>query len=267
MLFTDSTLARRLEAAEGFAGAQFALARRSLLPQCQSEAIRISGVDVVFDGPDSPVTQTFGLGMLEPASAQTLDEIERFFFTRGAPVQHEVSPFAGVDTLDLLRSRGYRPIEISNVLCQLVTPLPPVNSGSVRVIGPEDAELWTEVSARGWTHDHPEYESFIREVGALLTAREGSACFLAEIDGEPAAAAALFLHEGVALFAGAATVPAKRRRGLQSALLASRVGYAHQHGCDLAMMVAEPGSESHRNAQRHGFQVAYTRIKWRKEAN
>lgn len=267
MLFTDSTLARRLEAAEGFAGAQFALARRSVQPQCESEAIRIAGVDVVFDGQESPVTQTIGLGMLEPASAQTLDEIERFFFTRGAPAQHEVSPFAGVATLDLLCARGYRPIEISNVLCQPVTPLSPVNSGSVRVIGPGEAELWAEVCVRGWTHDHPEYESFMREVGALLTAREGSVCFLAEIDGEAAAAAALFLHEGVALFAGASTIPEKRRRGLQSALLAARIGYAHRHGCDLAMMVAQPGSESHRNAQRHGFKVAYTRIKWRKEAN
>lgn len=266
MLFTDSTLARRLEAAEGFAGAQFALARRSLFPKCGSEATRIAGVDVVFDGPDSPVTQTFGLGMLEPASAQTLDEIEQFFFTRGAPAQHEVSPFAGVATLDLLCARGYRPFEISSVLCQPVTPLPPVNSESVRVIGLGDAELWAEVSVRGWTHDHPEYEGFMREVGALLTAREGSVCFLAEIDGEAGAAAALFLHDGVALFAGASTIPEKRRRGLQSALLAARIGYAHQHGCDLAMMVAEPGSESHRNAQRHGFKVAYTRIKWRKEA-
>ncbi len=267
MIPLDLALARRLEAAEGFAGAQFALARRSLLPQCESEAIRITGVDVVFDGPDSPVTQTFGLGMLEPASAQTLDAIERFFFTRGAPVQHEVSPFAGVATLDLLCARGYRPMEISNVLCQPVTPLPPSNSESVRVIGPEDAELWTEVSARGWTHDHPEYESFMREVGALLTAREGSVCFLAEIDGEASAAGALLLYEGVALFAGATTIPEKRRRGLQRALLEARMRYAHEHGCDLAMMVAEPGSESHRNAQRQGFQVAYSRIKWRKDAN
>jgi hypothetical protein len=38
--------------------------------------------------------------------------------------------------------------------------------------------------------------------------------------------------------------------------------YAHQHGCDLAMMVALAGSDSQRNAERKGFHVAYTRIKW-----
>jgi hypothetical protein len=38
--------------------------------------------------------------------------------------------------------------------------------------------------------------------------------------------------------------------------------YAFEQGCDLAMMVVEIGSESQRNAQRQGFQVGYTRIKW-----
>ena len=36
------------------------------------------------------------------------------------------------------------------------------------------------------------------------------------------------------------------------------------HGCDLAMMVAEAGSESQRNAERQGFRVAYTRVKWKR---
>jgi hypothetical protein len=39
--------------------------------------------------------------------------------------------------------------------------------------------------------------------------------------------------------------------------------YAADRGCDLAMMVAEAGSESQRNAERQGFRVAYTRMKWR----
>jgi hypothetical protein len=39
--------------------------------------------------------------------------------------------------------------------------------------------------------------------------------------------------------------------------------YAFDHGCDLAMMVAQPGSASQRNAERKGFRIAYTRTKWR----
>jgi hypothetical protein len=38
--------------------------------------------------------------------------------------------------------------------------------------------------------------------------------------------------------------------------------YAFDHGCDLAMMVVVPGSDSQRNAERKGFRIAYTRTKW-----
>jgi GNAT superfamily N-acetyltransferase len=70
------------------------------------------------------------------------------------------------------------------------------------------------------------------------------------------------VHDGVAIFAGASTIPAWRRRGAQQALLETRFQYALQAGCDLAMMVAEPGSSSQRNAERQGFRIAYTRTKW-----
>jgi GNAT superfamily N-acetyltransferase len=105
---------------------------------------------------------------------------------------------------------------------------------------------------------------FIREYGGISTACEDNRCFIAEIDGQPGAAGALWIHEGVALFGGAATIPEMRRRGLQGALLQERMRYAAEQGCDLAMMVAEAGSESQRNTERKGFQIAYTRLKWRK---
>ena len=273
MLFSDLALSRRLEAAEGHACREFALARRRLFPERGSEVLRVAGADVVFDGPASPVTQTFGLGMLENPTPEDFDQIEQFFLTRGAPPQHEVSPFAGRATLQLLCARGYHPFEISNVLYQpLELPFetaPRMNPSSpidVRVIGPQESQLWSKVSAGGWTHENPELEEFVLQMGTLLTHRESSVCFLAAIDGQPAAAGALFIHQGVALFAGASTLPEFRRRGLQAALLEARMRYACEHGCDLAMMVAEAGSDSQRNAQRQGFLVAYTRLKWRKDA-
>jgi GNAT superfamily N-acetyltransferase len=66
----------------------------------------------------------------------------------------------------------------------------------------------------------------------------------------------------VALFAGSATIPQMRRRGLQAALLRARMQFAADRGCDLAMMVAMAGSGSQRNAERQGFRIAYTRTKW-----
>ena len=98
---------------------------------------------------------------------------------------------------------------------------------------------------------------------SISAAREDSLCFLAEYGGKPGAAGVLCIHDGVALFGGSATIPELRRRGLQAALLHKRMCYAFDHGCDLAMMVAQPGSDSQRNAERKGFRIAYTRTKWR----
>jgi hypothetical protein len=265
MQFSDLALSRRLERAEGHACAEFADARRRLFPDSGSEWIQFSGAYAVFDGIGSPVTQTFGLGIFEELTAASLDVIERFFLDRGAQVDHEVSPHAGVAALSLLCSRRYQPIEISNVMYRAIekpadVDLTPIR---VRVAGPEEAQLWTDTSAKGWTHEHPELLEFFLQTTAISPAREQSPCFLAEFDGRPGAAGSLCIHKGVALFAGAATVPEMRRRGLQGALLQERMRYAFEHGCDLAMMVAAAGSDSQRNAERKGFQIAYTRIKWR----
>jgi GNAT superfamily N-acetyltransferase len=132
----------------------------------------------------------------------------------------------------------------------------------VRVANADETAIWADLNVRGWSHGHPELTEFLEEAGALMTARTQNVCFIAESDGEPGAAGALFVHDGVALFAGATTVPEHRNRGLQSALMHARLCYAYEHGCDLAMMAAEVGSQSQRNAERAGFRIAYTRTKW-----
>jgi GNAT superfamily N-acetyltransferase len=265
MPFCDLALSRRLERAEGHACVQFAEARRRLFPESGSEWMECSGAYVVFDGIGSPLTQTFGLGIFEELNGDSLDAIERFFLDRGAQVDHEVSPLVGVAALSLLCSRRYRPIEISNVMYRPIEKrvAEDYDNIRVRVTGPEEAELWTGTSAKAWTHDHPELLDFFSGITAISAAREGSLSFLAELQGQPGASASLCLHNGVALFAGAATIPEMRRRGLQAALLQERLRYAFDCGCDLAMMVAEAGSDSQRNAERKGFQIAYTRLKWR----
>jgi len=243
---------------------QYAEARRRLFPDSGAEWMECAGAFAIFDSIGSPLTQTFGLGLFEELSPASLDVIEAFFRKRGAPVLHEVSPFAGIAALDMLCARGYRPVELSNVLCRPIEPPAehPPGAVQVRLIAPEEAQLWSEVSARGWSHEHPELRDFLLYLGAIIAAGEQSLCFLAECDGTPGAAGMLCLDDGVALFGGAATVPEMRRRGLQTALLEARMAYAFGHGCDLAMMVAQPGSDSQRNAERKGFHIAYTRTKW-----
>ena len=75
------------------------------------------------------------------------------------------------------------------------------------------------------------------------------------------------MWNGVALLAGASTVPEGRRQGAQLALLDTRLRFAASQGCDVAMMCTAPGSTSQRNAERNGFRIAYTRTKWQLSHN
>ena len=264
----DLDLARRLERAEATANAAAVESRRELQPGVGADWTEVAGVYAMFDGPDSPMTQTFGLGLFAPFLARELDEVEQFFDARGAATNHEVSAFAPRETLSLLGARGYTPIEASTVLVR-PTSLPAEGGSAavtVRPLTEGDAPLWCRIAGQGWGAESAELGAFVESLGAVVAHARGVTTFLAELDGEPVAAGALNIANGVALLAGASTIPSARRRGAQLALLEGRLAFAAAHGIDLAMIVTQPGSASQRNAERRGFRPVYTRAKWQRQA-
>lgn len=264
-IFSDLSLSRRLERAEGRGNAEFVEARAAVEPESGADWTEVAGCYAMFDGVESPLTQTFGLGLFETPSDADLVRIEEFFRERGAAVYHEVSPLADPTTFMLLNGRGYEPFEFTSVMFRPLragTAAPRDSGVSVRVIDPGEHELWAQTAARGWS-EFEGLSDFILGLSRVSAHRADAISFLAELDGRAVATGALSIWEGVALLAGASTVPEARRRGAQLALLDERLAYAARHGCDLAMMCALPGSASQRNAERQGFRIAYTRIKWR----
>jgi hypothetical protein len=266
-ILVDRALARRLERAEGARGATYADARSILEPRAGATWREIGGAFAVFDAPESMITQTFGLGMSGDLRAEDLDAIEAFFAERGASTQHEVCPLAGVAVTAALVERGYVPVEMSNVVVRALADLPEDATGvpgpRVRVAEPRDEPAWTETSVAGWGLGG-DFDAMIRGFARVAFAREGTVNFLAELDGHPIAAASLGVEQGVAVFAGACTVPSARKRGAQRALMNARLAFAKARGADVAMMAAEPCSTSQHNAERSGFRVAYTRTKWKR---
>ncbi len=266
--FADLSLARRLERAEGSSCAGFVETRREIEPRSGAAVFRQAGALAMFDGPESPLTQTFGLGVFDPVGDSDLDAIEAFYRERSTPVQLEVCPLAGVELTARLVGRGYAPIEMSSVLYRDLTARIEIEGSRdealrVRAADHDEANLWAETAARGWS-EFGDCLELLRFAATVNTRREGAHSFLVEIDGEAIAAGALFLDaDGTILLAGASTVPSFRRRGAQRALLEHRLEFARERGSDLVMMVAEPGSTSQRNAERNGFRIAYTRTKWR----
>lgn len=266
-IVSDVLLARRLERAEARANVEFVEARARAFPESGAQWMEVAGASAVYDGPTSPLTQTFGLGLGGTVTGADLTRIEDFFRDRGAPVFHEVSPLADPGLLALLNDRGYQPCEFTTVMFR------PIHRGgragararehvSVRTVGDREHDLFARTAARGWS-EFPELAEFVRGLASIGALRKNAVSFLAEIDGEPVATGTLCLCERVALLAGASTIPEARNRGAQTALLERRLRYAAEQGCDIAMMGASPGSASQRNAERRGFSIAYTRIKWR----
>ena len=261
---TDIALARRLERTEAVANAAFVDARAQMEPQVGAAWIDVAGVYAMFDGPQSPITQTFGLGVFDSIGEAEFARIEAFFRERGAPTCHEVSPLIPRSVLNLLNARGYQPIEFSSVL---VRPTAadlgsPPSSITVRRLDAPEIGVWSRVAAKGWSSESPELAAVVEGFGQIIGHARGAHCFLAYRDGKPIAAASLVLNADIALLAGASTIPENRKQGAQLALLEARLRFATAQGAQLAMMVALPGSGSQRNAERHGFRVAYTRTKW-----
>jgi hypothetical protein len=264
--FSDLALSRRLERAEGRSNADFVEARAKFFPDSGAQWIEVAGAYAMFDGVGSPITQTFGLGVFDPITQTEMENLEEFFQQRGAHVYHEVSPMADQSLLPLLSERGYQPIELTSVMYR------PVSSGlrlasprsekvQARLIREGEEEMWARTATKGLSGETG-FSGQIMDLFYVSAKRSLGLSFVAEIEEQAIAAGSMLIHEGVALLAGASTIPEGRKQGAQLALLESRLNYAAEAGCDLAMMGAAPGSSSQRNAERQGFRIAYTRIKW-----
>jgi len=267
-LFCDTALAGRVERVE-----------TQLITLCNEAARRragtagfvipIAGGVASFAGEGSPYNKVAGLGFGGVPDPAALDEIEKAFADCGSPVQIELAHLADPAIGALLAGRGYRLESFENVLGRALTGqlervMPP--GVEVRPSGEEEFETWLDVVAEGSVHPDtqgvPWQEEFSRE--AIIAAERDSAAagdvrYAALRDGIIVGGATMRMAEGVAQLTGAATAPAHRRRGVQTALLSARLADAAAAGCDVAVITTQPGSKSQQNAQHQGFDLLYTR--------
>jgi len=267
MIFSDRNLSQKLERTEARSNVDFVRARAEMFPSSGAEWMEAAGAYAIFDSIESPLTQTFGLGVFDEVTNADLDKIEAFFKERNALVLHEVSPLADASLVELLNERGYQPLEYTSVMFRPMTG--EINLGAplnpkikTRIVETGEEKLWAQTSVNGWATEMEGLAKFMFEFGQISAKCAGGLPFLAEIENAPVSAGMLFVYDDVALLAGASTVPEGRRQGAQTALLDARLRYAAERGCTIAMMGASPGSGSQRNAEKNGFRIAYTRTKW-----
>jgi GNAT superfamily N-acetyltransferase len=268
-LFCDAALAARIERVETELITAAAAAARSRNPAAGGFTIPVAGGAAVFAEPDSPLNKVVGLGFAGVPGAGALDEVERAYAARGAPAQVELAHLVEPDTAAALTDRGYRLEAFENVLGRALdgAPEPAAAPGiEVRRSGADEFEQWLAVVADAVAHPDTQgvawREEFPREIYENAErdfATTGVQNYVALREGVIAGGAGLRTAGGIAQFAGAATAPAHRRRGIQSAFLAARLADAAAAGCDVAVITVQPGSKSEQNAHRQGFDLLYTR--------
>ncbi|MDN3355627.1 GNAT family N-acetyltransferase [Actinomadura sp. DC4] len=268
-LFCGIDLAGRIERAEVQLIANGGEAARRRRVDAPGFVLPIAGGVASFAEEDSPLNKVAGLGFGGVPSASDFDEIEQAFAACGSPVQVELCHLADPAIGALVTERGYRLISFENVLGRALTGAservtPP--GIEVRPSGEEEFGRWLDVVVEGFAHPDaqgvPSHEEFPRDVLARAVrdlATAGVTRYVAVRDGVVAGGASVRMADGVAQLTGAATAPAHRRHGVQTALLSARLADAAANGCDVAVITTQPGSKSQQNAQRQGFDLLYTR--------
>ena len=267
-LFCDIPLAARIERAEADFIAVWNEAVRRRRGASAAFAISVAGGVASYAEPDSPINKVAGLGFAGRPEPSDFDKIEQAYAERGAPVQAEVASLADPAVLEVLAARGYRLASFENFLGRaLGSAVEPIAPPGIEVhpCGEDEFDAWLEVVVEATLHPDtqgiPWQEEFPREI--LENAERDTAGlvrrYLVTSGGIPAGGGSMRIADGIAQLTGAATAPAFRRRGIQSALLAARLADATAAGCDVAVITVQPGSKSQQNAQRRGFDLLYHR--------
>ena len=272
MILADIELAWRIDGfeARGSKAIGESAARRD--PAARAFVIPAGRGYAVYSGPDSPANKVIGVGLDEDIEAGVLQEIEQAYFARASAVQAEVATLARPAVHALFTQRGYVLQGFEDVLGRLLThadALPAVEPG-VRIDEVTDSDLatWIDVMITGFENlddsgagsgvPLPPRQALEEAFGPSVEI-PGFRAYLARLNEAAAGGAGLRAHEKIGQLCGATTLPAYRRRGIQTALLRRRLCDAHRAGCDLAIMTAQPGSKSHFNARRQGFELLYSR--------
>lgn len=277
MLCATTTMAARIERAEAGVAREFA--ERAQTRGLDVLIEPIGGTTAVYAGPGVPFNKLAGLGFAPGVDDAALARLEAAYDARHAEIRVEQATLADPAVATLLTRRGYELIGYENVLgLELTAPLIDAMARarddderrgiSVTRAGREQLSLWIETALDGFlapdTFDGPPpTETFDRETLRAVYADYGpgdtTGLYFAHLDGEAAGVGYARLSDGLLQLAGATTLPAHRRRGVQSALLRARLVDAAAGGGDLAVVTVEPASKSQQNVQRAGFALLYPR--------
>ncbi|UHA72788.1 GNAT family N-acetyltransferase [Paenibacillus sp. 481] len=136
--------------------------------------------------------------------------------------------------------------------------------GKLRIcqIGEHDVETYATIHCLG-TGLGENGISHVARNNTVLMGRPGWSFYIGYVEDVAAAVGVMYEQHGVASLTFAATLPEYRGLGLQTALLRRRISDA-RHRCAWVVSQAAYLSVSHRNMERVGMRLGYTRATWTK---
>lgn len=232
-------------------------------PELRAAEEEICGGHVVFAGLGSPIGRATGAGLDRPFTVEDLDRIEQFYRNHNALSQVDLTLLHDPAVFELVKQRGYAIAELNNVLYRRLGSegeIPVAAGCNIRRSHPEEADVTGAIVENAFFPEGaPEaFQGLI----APLYQMESALAFVATVDEKPVACGTglVITEHKVFALCGAGTLASYRGRGLQTALLRVRMAAAFEAGCEFAVVVTQGGSTSQRNAERLGFQVAYSKV-------
>lgn len=237
-------------------------ARSTSVRRPEAGVLDVGGGTAIYTGHGLFSNRAFALGLRSAVTEDELQMVESFYAERDAATEIELASIANRQLVRLLADRSYRLTRFRNIYASTASTMgssrPRPTRAVVETVDESNRDDWSATLIAGFGYDEPSDIERTEEWNEALLATPGLTALLARVDGEPAGAASVLIQGTAAVLGGAATRPGHRRSGIQSALIAERVELARASGCDLAVVTADPGSTSARNAERAGFHLVCT---------
>lgn len=229
-------------------------------PSWRSQVHEVAGGLLVLSGTGMYVNRLIGGGIETPFTGRDLVTVVERSRAIGVTPSVEVTPLIHPTSRTVLAAHGFVRDPAADVAA-LVRPLPgeaiaaPEDIVVRPVTTPDDLAVWQETNARGWGLTDPAPRRAADAFARAAFAVDGDGMVIAydARHGAPVGSASTTIRDDVATVGAMSTVPEERRRGVQAALLAYRLGRADRLGCALAASTAVVGGASERNLVRHGF--------------
>ena len=259
--FEISSPAMQIEQVEAESARCASVARRKMLGNSiVIDELMADDAIAVFAGHWTHVTQAI---VLRPElTSRTVESLERFFTAYRSLTTVHVSD-AFTDAVALLRRKGYVLLGEAAVMgCDSLESIAPVQGTAMIRQKTADSD-WIRTASAGFLGHEPADESEL-EIGSVAASMDHTSYYLARVDGQPAACAAIFTSGSTSILFCDSTRRAFRGLGLHAQLIGVRTRAAVRNGSELIIATVQPGSPSARNYDRCGFRRLYSRLTLRK---